>query len=87
MPKQTPIEGLIPNLYKKSALHTAIFFWINGQRDAFPNGISIEVSIEKFYKFCGISEEDLPMKTAKAVYTRMQNDLIEKFKDDARKST
>lgn len=82
MPKETPLEGLIPKIYKRNALHNAIYFWISGQRDAFPNGISIEVSLIQFYKFNKITEEDLPMKTAKGVYNRMQKELLEKIKND-----
>jgi len=82
MPKETPIEGLICSIYKRSVLHTAIFYWINGQRVAFPNGISIEASIIEFYKFNNINEDDLPIKTAKTVYTRMNKELIEKIKAD-----
>jgi hypothetical protein len=82
MPRQTAIEGLIPDIYKRNALHNAIFFWINGQRAAFPNGISIEISLQEFYKFINITEDDLPIKTAKQVYTRMYKELIEKIKSD-----
>jgi len=84
MPKETPIEGLICNIYKRSVLHTAIFYWISGQRVAFPNGISIEASINQFYKFNNITEDDLPMKTAKTVFTRMNKELIEKIREDGK---
>ncbi len=77
MSKGTPVENLISTIYKRNTLHTAIFFWINGQRTAFPNSISIESSLNNFYKFNGISEELLPIKTAKQVYNRMQKELIE----------
>jgi hypothetical protein len=79
MPKGTPLENLIPTIYKRNTLHTAIFFWVNGQRSAFPNSISIEASLNNFYKFTGTSEELLPIKTAKQVYNRMQKELLEAY--------
>ena len=83
MAKITPIEGLIPGLYRAKTLHTALFFWINGQRMAFPNGISIDISLKEFYKFVNITEDDMPIRTAKQVYTRMNKELIEKIRADA----
>ncbi len=83
MPRKTPIEGLIPEIYQKSALHQAVFFWVSGQISAFPNGISMESAIKNLYKFANITEEDLPIKTAKQMYLRMNRALIEKIKGDA----
>jgi len=81
MSKEAPIKGLIPRLYKRTAMELGIFYWINGQRVAFPNSISIDLSLDGFYKFNELTEEDLPRKTAKQIYTRMNHELIESLKN------
>lgn len=84
MSRETKIEGLIPSIYKRSHLHSAIFWWVSAQKSAFPNSISIENSILSFYKFSDINEDDLPIKTAKQVYLRMNKELIEKQRSDVK---
>jgi len=60
----------IPKIYKRQFLEAFLFGWIRGQK-TLVESLTVQQSIEAFYKDTGIDESEFPIKDCFNVYNRM----------------
>lgn len=70
------LSELVKKLYKRRYLDVALFNYVLGVRNMAPTA-SIENALQGFYKHYDLTEDDLAMKTARQIYTRMQQEFYD----------
>lgn len=69
----------IPKIYKRQFLEAFLFGWIRGQK-TLVESLTVQQSIEAFYKDTGIDESEFPIKDCFNVYNRMTQENYDSIK-------
>lgn len=78
MPKEKETTRLIAKIYKKNFENTALFVWVNAQKQIVPT-VTLEQAIWSYFKYFDI---DWDIESAMVTYVRMQKEFYEDTKTD-----
>ena len=75
MAKESKLEGTIPKLYKRNALHLLLYGYVTGVRSTL-HTIDIPMAISMFIEDFNIDPEDINEESAKVIYGRMRKEFL-----------
>lgn len=77
------VVKLLPKIYQWNAYNLSMSIWIKAQLQLFPT-ITLDVAINNYYKFTGITEEEWDRMAIRMQYNRMQHEFYEDLKSDTK---